>query len=73
MYLHRASDHPNTTKHAIPYGLGIRDRRICSSDEDYNVQKRKIAQHLKNRGYKYRSVKDVLDRVDYLHRDELPE
>ena len=32
MYLHAKSDHPTTVKNAIPYGLGIRARRICSGE-----------------------------------------
>ena len=73
MYLHKSSDHPNSTKRAIPYGLGIRARRICSTETDYNAQKRNIANHLKKRGYKYRSVNEVLQKVDNLTRNELLE
>ena len=36
MYLYEKSNHPNTTKNAIPFGLGIRAKRICSTQEEYN-------------------------------------
>ena len=33
--LHSKSDHPEKMKKAIPYGLGIRVKRICSDTESY--------------------------------------
>ena len=36
LYLHSKSDHPSSTKQAIPYGLGIRLRRICLDDKSYS-------------------------------------
>ena len=35
IYVHKTSQHPHTVKKAIPYGLGIRAKRICSTDEEY--------------------------------------
>ena len=34
-YVQYASDHPTNVKKAIPYGLGIRLRRICSDENKY--------------------------------------
>jgi hypothetical protein len=51
-YLHATSCHPNSVKRAIPYGLGIRVKRICSSDEDYKTRRNEIKTHLQNRGYR---------------------
>jgi hypothetical protein len=41
-YLHVKSDHPNTTKRSIPYGLGVRARHICSSEKAYKDNKKKV-------------------------------
>jgi hypothetical protein len=35
MYLHKRSDHPKTVKKSIPYGLGVRVKRICDDKEEY--------------------------------------
>lgn len=42
MYLHASSSHPKTVKHAIQYGLGIRVKRICSEETDYNNRREDI-------------------------------
>ena len=52
MSLQVTSSHPNSVKTAIPYGLGIRAKRICSKDEDYSVRRREIKTHLLKRIYK---------------------
>jgi hypothetical protein len=35
MYLHKRSDHSKTVKKSIPYGLGVRVKRICDDKEDH--------------------------------------
>jgi len=35
LYLHMESSHPEATKKAIPYGLGVRVKRICSEESNY--------------------------------------
>jgi hypothetical protein len=52
MSLQVTSSHPNSVKTAIPYGLGIRAKRICSKDEDYSVRRTEIKTHLLKRIYK---------------------
>jgi hypothetical protein len=42
MYLHKRSDHPNTVKKSIPYGLGVRVKRICDDKEEYEKERSKI-------------------------------
>ena len=37
-YLHYKSSHPKNQKDAIPYGLLIRARRICSKDTDFKKE-----------------------------------
>ena len=73
MYLHKKSDHPHTTKKAIPIGLGIRAKRICSNANYYEENKQQIITNLHKRGYKKKEVKDSMTRVDQMKRNELLE
>ena len=49
-YLHIKSEHPTSVKKAIPYGLGIRLKRISSRDEDYQREKRSLSVNLEREG-----------------------
>ena len=71
MYLHVTSSHPNSVKTAIPYGLGIRAKRICSEDEDYSVRRTEIKTQLRKRGYTNDMVEKQLKKVDNLDRKNL--
>ena len=71
IYVHSTSEHPKTTKNAIPYGLGIRAKRICSSPAEYESNKAKIIRNLEQRGYPIKSTKKVLEKVDNLTRHSL--
>jgi hypothetical protein len=51
MYLHKRSDHPKTVKKSIPYGLGVRVKRICDDKEEYEKERSKIKERLTQRGY----------------------
>jgi hypothetical protein len=73
MYLHKDSDHPKTTKKAIPYGLGIRAKRICSTESEYQKNRNAIMCNLQNRGYKRTEVNKTLNKVDVLDRHDLLE
>ncbi|KAH3827848.1 hypothetical protein DPMN_129791 [Dreissena polymorpha] len=35
LYVHKDSSHTESTKKAIPYGLGVRLKRICSEETHY--------------------------------------
>ncbi|MGH0131312.1 UNVERIFIED_CONTAM: hypothetical protein FKN15_045536 [Acipenser sinensis] len=70
-YLHMSSAHPIHTKRAIPKGLGIRIRRICSKESDYVKQRNVLKTNLKKRGYKERIIETELRKVDKLKRDDL--
>ena len=50
-YLHYKSAHPKNQKDAIPYGLLIRARRICSKDTDFKKEATTIITSLLRRGY----------------------
>jgi hypothetical protein len=41
-YLHISSNHPKPVKEYIPYGLGLRVKRICSDQSDYQKRKRDL-------------------------------
>ena len=59
-------------KKAIPYGLGIRLKRISSRDEDYQREKKLVGQ-LRKRGYPSRLIKGQLQKVDSKKREDLLE
>ena len=42
LYLRRDSLHPESTKKAIPYGLGVRAKRICVDDTSYRQHRKSI-------------------------------
>ena len=73
LYLHSKSDHPSSMKPAIPYGLGIRLRRICSDDKSYDGNRKALKEQLYKRGYKKSTseVEKQLKKVDSLERDDL--
>ena len=71
LYLHSNSDHPGKTKKAIPYGLGIRLKRICSDTESYVKHRKTLKEHLYRRGYKKSEVEHQLRKVDNLNRNDL--
>ena len=70
-YLHVSSSHLNSVKNAIPYGLGIRVKRICSTEEDYKTRREEIKTHLRKRGYNNSSTEVQLKKVDNLNREDL--
>ena len=64
MYLHMCSSHPETTKKAIPYGLGVRIKRICSSNDNCLRHLQDLKSHLQDRGYNANFIEDELGKVD---------
>jgi len=50
LYLRRDSSHPESTKKAIPYGLGVRAKRICTDKGSYRQHRESIKSQLKQRG-----------------------
>jgi hypothetical protein len=71
MYLSRTSSHPESTKKSIPFGLGLRARRICSTEEKYQIQRNKIKNNLMKRGYSDNDTEKELRNVDKLDRANL--
>ena len=58
------SDHPQHIKKAIPFGLGMRLRRICSREEDYKRHRRDMKARLEGRGYPGCIVDRALEKLD---------
>jgi len=50
LYLHMESSHPEATKKAIPYGIGVRVKRICSEEGNYRKHREAVKDHLVNEG-----------------------
>ena len=70
-YLHISSNHPKNVKDSIPFGLGIRLKRIGSETSDYEKRKKELHGHLRKRGYKSKSIVKQFDKVDELTREDL--
>ena len=65
-----SSNHPNTEKEYIPYGLGLRVKRICSDQNDYQKRKRDLKGNVKKRGYSSNLIDKQFQRVDELERED---
>ena len=71
MYLHMCSSHPESTKKAIPCGLGVRRKRTCSSNDNYLRHRKDLKSHLQDRGYNANFIEDELGKVDAKERTDL--
>jgi hypothetical protein len=58
-------------KSSIPYGLGVRIKRICSEESAYKIQKNEMKKNLCKWGYTKRSIDNELMKVDKLDRNNL--
>ena len=70
-YLHFGSDHPLHTKKAVPFGLGIRIRRICTSEKDFEVHRDNLKSRLLAREYPEAIVDQELRKVEKVSKDTL--
>lgn len=71
MYLHVTSSHPSSVKNEISYGLWVRAKRIRSNENDYQIRRNEIKNHLRKRGYSNDIVENQLYKVDNLERENL--
>ncbi|XP_073446703.1 LOW QUALITY PROTEIN: uncharacterized protein [Dendrobates tinctorius] len=55
--VHASSAHNPSTIGAVPVGLFLRARRICSSDTKFEIQSADLKMRFLNRGYSNRSIK----------------
>lgn len=65
-YLNISSNHLRKVKEWIPYGLGIRLKRICSEEKDYESRKTDLTEHIRKRVYKTNNIGEQLEKVDKL-------
>ncbi len=70
IYVHEKSSHSNSVKRAIPYGLAIRLKRICSEESDYQRHKLELKQQLRKRGYSGKSIERQLRKADVIPRED---
>ena len=49
-FIHRKSYHPPATKKSIPYSQALRLSRICSKDEDYQLELEKTSSQVYRKG-----------------------
>ena len=71
LYIQSNSCHPNQTKKALAYGLGLRLKRICKKEEDYTKHRKQLKHQLRKRGYSGHHIENQLQRVDKLDREKL--
>ena len=71
IYVDRKSSHPTNVKKSLPYGLGIRLKRICSRDSDYIKRRGELKCYLRKRGYSSNFIETQLIKVDKLKRSDL--
>jgi hypothetical protein len=50
-YLHYESSHPAHVKRSIVYSQGLRIKKICSREEDFEKHLQELSSWLKNRAY----------------------
>ena len=70
-YLHHSSDHPTHTKRAIPTGLAMRAKRICSTEMGFKRQAHEVCNNLIRRGYPKNEVKKSIRKVEKMERSKL--
>jgi hypothetical protein len=71
LYIYNSSCHPAHTKKGLAYSLGLRLKRICQRDVDYNRHRAGLKSQLRKRGYSGKSIENQLRKVDILDRESL--
>ena len=69
-YLYYSSCHPKHTKNSLSYSLGLRLRRICSTDELFSLRTKEMKQHLLNRGYTKGCINDAINKASTVTRED---
>ena len=70
-YLHKNSEHPKSLKNSIPYAQGLRIKKICSTQEDYNNAKTELIESFEKRGYDKENLKTQLQPLENIDRKDL--
>ena len=71
LYFPFSSSHPAHCTRAIPYGVALRVRRNCSTDEFLNKRCVEYKGYLKSQGYNADLVDNQFDRTLSIERSEL--
>ena len=69
-YLMPQSCHPSHICKNIPYSLGYRLLRICSSETDFKKRLHELSLNLQTRGYKNKVIKCAFDKLKNISRDQ---
>ena len=69
-YLMPQSCHPNHICTNIPYSLGYRLKRICSSQENFKLRLTELSDNLKSRGYCMKVIKNAFNRLNNISREQ---
>ena len=67
-YLLPSSNHPSHVTKNIPYSLAFRLRRICSTEERFNIRLGELRNLLLERGYRRRVIEAAFEKVKQLER-----
>jgi hypothetical protein len=71
LYLDYQSNHPISTKKAIPYSQALRIRKICSTDHMFETQVAELVNFFKLRGYPKHLLLSAVDRARQIPRAQL--
>ena len=72
-YLHYSSCHPLQQKNAIPYGLLVRARRICTKEDHFTSEAKSIINKLRERKYPEKILEQAVQKILSISREELLE
>ena len=71
LYLHYSSNHPSSTKKAIPFSQALRFRKICSTLEIFDLQVESLLQYFLKRGYPRRILDLAISKARAIPRNTL--
>ena len=71
MYLLPSSSHFHSVSDNIPYGVALRLKRICSTEEEFSKKSIEYKNHLCARGYKRNKVKKQFQKDNFFSREIL--
>ncbi|XP_077155917.1 uncharacterized protein LOC143818518 [Ranitomeya variabilis] len=66
-----SSLHPKSTTNSIPFGQYLRIRKICSEDEQFEIQAKLLRNRFQNRGYNRRVIQKGYWRAKNTPRQQL--
>ena len=67
-YLHYSSSHPNHTKRSIVFSQGLRIKRICSEEEDFNTHIGEMKSWFQKRAYPEKVIDKELGKISFSYK-----